>query len=157
MAAFDVAGAIANTKTMLAALPAWQTICGVDNATEAAQRIHEGGTEEESETVCPHIILDVTSLPTNWLGNHFRGRLSIEVRCELAIPEAQQRTYSTQYVWMWEKFGTIMEGINGAVGDASQMMADSLEVPVFPGRVDPNTNGGRVEWGFVLSLSCNFQ
>jgi hypothetical protein len=58
---------------------------------------------------------------------------------------------------MWGKFGEIMAGINGAVGGGGQLMADSLEVPVFPGRIDPDANKGRCEWGFVLSLSTDFQ
>jgi len=53
MAALDVAGAIANTKSMLSNLSAWQTICGVSTAALAAARIYEGGTDEDEELSLP--------------------------------------------------------------------------------------------------------
>jgi hypothetical protein len=158
MAALDIAGAIANVKSMLSNLSAWQTICGVSTSALAAARIYEGGTDEDEElSLTPCIFLDVTSLPTNWLANHLRGTLAIEIRVELDVPEDQRTTYSTQYVWVWGKFGELMAGINGAVDGSGQLMIEGLSVPTMPGRIDPNTNSGRCEWGFIYSLTVDFR
>jgi len=158
MAALDVAGAITNTKTMLSNLTAWKTICGVATADEAAQQIHEGGIEVESDDIqtTPCIILDVTSLPTDWMPSRLSGDLTIEVRVELEVPPEETSTYAKQYIWVWTQFGNILAGIMGAVGGAGQLMIRRLETPVMPGRVDPNTNNGRCEWGFVINLTTDF-
>jgi hypothetical protein len=86
-----------------------------------------------------------------------RGTLAIEIRVELDVPEDQRTTYSTQYVWVWGKFGELMAGINGAVGGSGQLMIEGLSVPTMPGRIDPNTNSGRCEWGFIYSLTVDFR
>lgn len=158
MAALDIAGAMQNVKTMLAGLSAWQTICGVSASGPASLRIYEGGIEEEKDgtTLAPCCFLDFTSLPTNWLGSRFQGRITVEMRFELAVPEANQTTYADEFVWVWEKCSAILAGINGAVGNAGQLMADSLEMPLKPGKIDPHENNGRCEWGFILALSMDF-
>ena len=158
MYALDVAGAISNVKTMLSNLTAWQTICGVSTATEAAYRIYEGGIEvAETEKTTPLIILDVTSLPTNWLASQLTGDLTIEIRVELEVSLESQNTYATQYMWAWTQFGNLLAGINGAVGGSGQPMIRRLETPTMPGRIDPNTNNGRCEWGFVFNLTTYFR
>lgn len=154
MAALDVVGALANVKTMLSNLTAWQTICGVSTAAAAAERIYEGAVEEvDGETTTPSIILDVTSIPTTWKANRFHGELAIEIRCELEVPEVNRSTFSAQYVWVWTQYSAILAGIAGAVGGSDQHMSTSLETPIMPGRIDPDENQGRCEWGFVLSLT----
>jgi hypothetical protein len=156
MAALDVGTAMQNVKTMLSNLTAWQTICGAANASEAALRIYEGGIEETDETLAPVCFLDFTSLPTNWLGNRFQGRLTIEMRFELAVPIDNQTSYADQFVWVWDQVSDLLAGINGAVGGSGGLMADTLEMPTQPGRIDPHENKGRCEWGFILALSVDF-
>jgi hypothetical protein len=154
MAALDVVGALASVKTMLSELTAWQTICGVSSAAEAAKRIHEGGIEvEEGQTTAPSIVLDITSFPTTWKANRFHGDLAIEIRVEFEVPEENRATFSDQYVWVWGKYSDILAGIAGAVGGSGQHMSTTLETPLMPGRVDPDDNSGRCEWNFVLSLT----
>jgi hypothetical protein len=153
VAALNLAGAMANLKTMLSGLTAWTTICTTAGGASAALRIYEGGTEQEGETLAPCIFLDFTSLPTNWIGQRFTGRLSFEIRCEFPIPKDNRLTYSDEYLYAWGFLSDMLAGINGAVGGAGQLMADSLEVATAPARISPEENQGRVEWGFILTLS----
>ena len=156
MAALDVATTIANCKSMLSGLAAWQSICKVSTSAEAAKRIVEGGTEEpEDAALCPIILLDVTSVPTNWIANRLRGTLTIEIRVELEVPP-EYVTFAQQYVWIWQQCSALLAGINGAVGGSGQLMIDRLETPLLPGRKDPNLVNGRNEWGFIISLSVDF-
>ena len=46
MAVRDLAGCMANVRSMLSGLSQWQAICDVDNAADAAERIHYGGVDE---------------------------------------------------------------------------------------------------------------
>lgn len=157
MAALDFAGAVANVKTMLAGLTAWQSICGVSTSAEAAKRIYLGGEEEtEEETLCPMIVLDIDPFNVNWLQSTFRGKLAVEIRCELAIPEEKQASISDQYSWVWEQVSSLLNGINGSVNGAGQLMAESLNMTIKPGAINPDENHGRCEWGFVLMLSLEF-
>lgn len=157
MAALDFAGAVTNVKTMLSGLTAWQSICGVSSSAEAAKKIYLGGQEEcEEESLCPMIILDIDPFNTNWLQSTSRGKLPVEIRCELAVPEANRATISEQYSWVWSQVGSLLAGINGAVNGAGQLMVDSLNMAIKPGAIDPDENHGRCEWGFVLSLTLEF-
>lgn len=157
MAALDVATALANVRTMLSGLSAWQTICGVSSSTEAAYRIFYGAIDENQEiNSAPCIILDVSSVPTNWLGARLHGTLAVEVRCYLITPESERVTIGSQYVWVWQKLSAMMDGINGAVGDAGEIMMNSLSVPLMPGRVDPDSNQGENEWLFIIELTADF-
>lgn len=158
MAALDVAAAMQNVKTMLSNLTAWQTICDVSSAAAAALRIYEGGIEDDQpESLTPCIFLDFTSLPTNWLANRFTGRLTVEIRCELAVPKDNQTSYADEFVWVWQQCSALLAGINGAVSGAGGLMADSLEMPTKPGKIDPHENQGRCEWGFIFAISLDFQ
>jgi hypothetical protein len=75
MAALDVAGAIANVKTMLSGLAAWQTICGVTTTGEAAKRIHLGAIEDTGEeSPCPCILLDIDPFNSDWMPSTAHGR-----------------------------------------------------------------------------------
>lgn len=157
MAALDFAGAVNAVKTMLAGLTAWQSICGVSTSAEAAKRIYLGGEEEsEEESLCPMIVLDIDPFAVNWLQSTFRGKLQVEIRCELAVPDENRGTVSEQYSWVWTQVSALLAGINGAVQGAGQLMADSLNMAVKPGAINPDENHGRCEWGFVLMLTLEF-
>lgn len=157
MAALDVGTALSNVRTMLSGLSAWQTICGVATSGAAIHRIHYGAIEDDQEsTSAPCIILDVTSVPTNWLANRLQGTLTIEMRFYLEMPNSERETFSDQYIWAWQKFSAMMDGINGACGDAGEVMIKSLDVPLMPGRIDPDMNKGVSEWNFILSLGVDF-
>lgn len=160
MAALDIGTALTTLRTMLSGLTAWQTICGVSSSSEAALKIHYGAVEEDPEhpdcELNPCIVLDVTSLPTGWKANKLHGTATFEMRFYLEMPEAEKTTYSTQYLWVWQQFSAMLAGIDGAVGGAGQAMIDSLSVPLLPGRIDPDDNGGKSEWNFVISLTVDF-
>lgn len=160
MAALDVGTALTNLKTMLSELTAWQTICGVSTDAEAALKIHYGAVEEDPDNegceLNPSIVLDVTSLTTTWQANKLHGTATFEIRFYMEMPDAEKATYGTQYVWIWQQFSSMLAAIDGAVGGAGQAMIDSLSVPLLPGRIDPDDNGGKSEWNFVLSLTVDF-
>lgn len=156
MAALDVASALTSIRTMLSGLSAWQTICGVSTAAKAAERIHYGAVDELDEsTLSPCIILDVTSLPANWLGNRLQGEVTFEMRFYLEMPDSKKASFGDQYLWAWQQFSAMLDAINGAVGDAGEAMIQSLSVPLMPGRIDPDENGGLSEWNFILSLGLH--
>lgn len=160
MAALDVATAFTNLKTMLSNLTAWQTICGVSTASEAAQKIHYGAVEFDAENpggeLSPNIILDVTSLNTIWKANKLHGTVVFELRFYMQMDEAEKASYSTQYLWIWTKFSAMLAAIDGAVGDAGGTMIQSLTVPLMPGRIDPDDNMGQSEWNFIISIGVDF-
>jgi hypothetical protein len=160
MAALDVGTSLATLRTMLSGLSAWQTICGVSTSAEAAKRIHYGAVEldqdEPTSSSNPCIVLDITSLSTKWLANRLQGTAVFEMRFYLEMPEAEKSTYSVQYIWIWQQFSAMLAAINGAVGGAGQSMIDSLDVPLMPGRLDPDQNGGGSEWNFVISMGVDF-
>lgn len=157
MAALDVAGAITNVKTMLSDLAVWQTICGVASSAAAGERIHLGAIEDAGEeSPCPFIILDVDPFQSDWMPSTSHGSLVIEVRVELAIPEANRLTYSAQYSWVWTQLSSLLAGINGAVNGSGGLMMTNLNMPIAPGPLDPDENNGRIEWAFTLSLVMKF-
>lgn len=160
MAALDVGTALQNLRTMLSGLSAWQTICGVASPTEAAKRIYYGGLEldqdEPTSSSNPCILLDITSLSTKWKANRLHGTAVFEMRFYLEMPEAEKATYSDQYIWVWEQFSAMLDAINGAVGGSGKSMIENLDVPLMPGRLDPDQNGGGSEWNFVISMGVNF-
>lgn len=157
MAALDILTAVDNVKTMLAGLPAWQSICSVNNATDAGRRIHKGGKEETAEfTLCPCITLVVRPLDTNWMASRARGEITVEIRMELAIPDANRETYEKQWLWMHEQTAAMLAGINGAVGSGSQLMLRSLGLPLLPGDIDSDDNQGRCEWSTIMLATMDF-
>jgi len=160
MAALDVGTALTSLRAMLSGLSAWQTICGVSNSTEAAKKIHYGAVELESDepeaNANPCIVLDITSLSTKWKANRLHGTAVFEMRFYLEMPEAEKATYGTQYIWVWQTFSAMLDAINGAVGGAGQSMINNLDVPLMPGRLDPDNNGGGSEWNFVVSMGVDF-
>jgi hypothetical protein len=101
-------------------------------------------------------VLDITSLSTKWVANRLHGTAVFEMRFYLEMPEAEKATYSDQYIWIWEQFSAMLDAINGAVGGAGQSMIDSLDIPLMPGRLDPDQNGGGSEWNFVISMGVDF-
>jgi hypothetical protein len=159
MAVLDAGTYLATVRTVLSGLSAWQTLCGVSTAAEAIQHIHFGALDLDKDASPgdenPCMILDVTSLPTEWRGNRLHGTITVEIRVYLSMPESERATYGSQYVWVWSKFSAILDAINGVVGDAGEIMIRSMAVPLFPGRVDPDNNGGEGEWLFVLSLTSD--
>jgi hypothetical protein len=160
MAALDVGTALANLKTMLSGLAAWQSICGVSSSTEAAKRIHYGATEldpeEQEGSENPCIVLDITSLSTTWRANRLHGTAIFEMRFYLEMPDAEKQSYSTQYIWVWQKFSAMLDAVNSAVAGSGQAMIKNLDVPLMPGRIDPDNNGGGSEWNFVISMGVDF-
>lgn len=157
MAAMDVAGAIANVKTMLSGLTAWQTICGVSTSAEAAKRIHLGGIEDDgSESLCPLIVLDIDPINTDWMQSTLSGDLVITADFDLSIPESERSSIAAQYIWTWQKFSEVLAGINGAVNGDGGLMLKGLGVPLKPGPIDNDDNLGRCEWRFGLSFTLRF-
>lgn len=138
---------------MLSGLTAWQSICGVATAAEAALRIYEYGVEEDPAcTLCPLIILDIDETVLTWTGGTTQGTLPVDVRIELEIPPDNRGTYSEQGTWFWQQLSALLAGITGAVGGGGQLMFRGLTMPVKPGLIDIKENNGRVEWMTTLRL-----
>ena len=157
MAAMDIPAAVANVKTMLGSLTAWQTICQVDNSADALKRIYRGGVKDDGDcTLCPIIFLDSRPVSTNWLASRVHGELPVEIRMELAIPDDKQETYETEWVWMHEQLAAMLAGINGAVQGSGQLMLRSLDVTMAPGLINPDDNQGRREWGTIMEATMDF-
>lgn len=160
MADLDVGTALSTLRTTLSSLSAWQTICGVSTAAEAIKKIHYGAVEldqdEPASSQNPCIVLDVTSLATTWKANRLHGTAVFEMRFYLEMPDAEKSSYGTQYVWVWQQFSAMLDAINGAIGGAGQTMINNLDVPLMPGRLDPDNNGGGSEWNFVISMGVDF-
>lgn len=153
MAALDVAGAIDNVKTMLSELSAWQAICAVNNSTDAAKRIYEGGVQEDPDkTVNPCIVLDIDPFTSEWMPSTSKGVLVVEIRTELVIPEDKRGSYATQYVWVWQQVAALLAGINANINDPGELMVENINLPLKPGPIDPGDNQGRIEWGFIIAL-----
>ena len=160
MAALDVGTALTTLRTMLSNLTAWQTVCGVSSASEAAKKIHYGAVEldqdEPASSHNPCIVLDITSLSTQWRANRLHGTAVFELRFYLEMPDAEKASYAAQYIWIWQQFSAILDGINGAVGGSGQAMINNLDIPLMPGRLDPDNNTGGSEWNFVISMGLDF-
>lgn len=157
MANFDIASAVTNVKTMLAGLPAWQALCKVATAAEAAEKIYIGVIEDDgAESKCPLISLDINPVVTTWDGGRLRGKIAVEIRMELAIPSSNSRTMQDCYLYMWQQCGNMIAGINGAVGGSGQLMTESCAMRSTPGPIDPNENFGRNEWAVIWDLTMDF-
>lgn len=153
MARLDLIGAVNNVRTMLATCSSWQSICGVSSSTDASKRIYRGGIEDDgTESLCPMILLRIDPLQTDFTGDTSRGKLTVECRIELAIPEDKSDSYEAQYVWVWEKLSAILADINASVNGSGGLMMRSLNMPLEPGPIDPNDNHGKLEWAMVLGI-----
>jgi len=152
MAALDIDGAVQNVKTMLSELSAWQTITGTSSAAEAAKRIFEYGVDDSAGSESPCFILDIAEFPGEWRAGRIAGSLMIEARLELEIPDANRLTYSTEGRWYWQQLASILAGINSNVRGSGELMFQNLSMPLKPGRIDPETNEGRVEWMCILGI-----
>lgn len=158
MAALDIDDCVQNVKTMLKNLSAWQTILGVSTAADAAEHIHEYGVEDsDDDPATPCIILDVEDLPTRWQAGELAGSLTVQMRLELEIPEANRDTYSTQGRWFWQKLSALLAGINGGVNDGGELMLDGVSMLLKPGRIEPDTNNGRTDWMCILGLEVHLR
>jgi hypothetical protein len=152
MARLDVLGLLTNTRSMLGSLTAWQEICGVSTAGEATERIYLGGVVAAPEqALAPICWLDVDPANFDWQGTS-RGRVTIEARFEIAIPEDKIADYSQQFSWIWGRVSALMADINAAVNGSGQLMLRSLTMPVRPGPIDPDDNDGRTDWMLQLGL-----
>ncbi len=155
MAALDVKGTLQNARTMLSGLTAWQSICGVATAAEAAERIIYGGfddTDEDAALTPPYCILDIETFESNWQGGRFQPVLPITLRFELAVDPEHTATWQDQYLWVWEKFSDIINGIQSNVQGGGQLMAEELNLLLRPGLIDPDTNNGRCDWLFIIQI-----
>lgn len=157
MAALDVDGAVQAVKTMLSGLTAWQTITGTSTSAAAAQHIHEYGVDETDGSQCPLIILDIDDLPLRWSGGRTAGTLQVQCRMELAIPDANQSSYSAEGRWFWQQLGSLLAGINGGVRGGGELMFEGLDLLLKPGRIDPEQNEGRLEWMTILGVNVWLQ
>lgn len=156
MAKLDVDGALQNVKTMLSGLTWWQGVCQVSTTALAALSIYEGGVEKEpEESAAPCIILDIDPLNTDWMATS-RGQLTVTVHVEIPIPAESQTNYQAKYRYAWQQFGSMMEGINGAVNGSGQLMLQGMNVTQEPGEFDPKETGNRCEWGWIISLVLDF-
>lgn len=152
MATLNFNGVVANVKTMLKNLSAWQVICNVSTAAEAAERIYEYGVTDTGASLCPCIILDIDSDQMDWQGGALQGALPIDVRMELEIPDAERTSYATEAVWFWTKLSALLDGINTSVNDGGELMLERMTLPLRPGLIDPDENQGRREWMTVIRL-----
>jgi hypothetical protein len=157
MAALDIDGAVQSVKTMLSELSAWQTITSTGSAAAAALRIFEFGVDDSAGSESPCFILDIGEFPVAWEAGRLAGPLMIEARLELEIPEANRTTYSTEGRWFWQQLASILAGINSNVKGSGQLMFQGLSMPLKPGRIDPETNEGRIEWMCVLGFEVWLQ
>jgi hypothetical protein len=152
MARLDVLGLLTNTRSMLGSLTTWQEICGVSTAGEATERIYLGGVVAAPEdALAPICWLDVDPANFDWQGTS-RGRVTIEARFEIAIPEDKIADYSQQFSWIWGRVSALMADINATVNGSGQLMLRSLTMPVRPGPIDPDDNDGRTDWMLQLGL-----
>ena len=136
MSALDILGLLDNTRTMLAGLAAWQSVCGVATSVEAAQRIYLGGVEATSEEdTSPLCWLDVN--PTVF---------------EISVPETERVTFQDEYRYAWTQASAILAGINAGVNGSGQLMLRTLTMPLRPGLINPEDNDGRHDWRFTLGL-----
>lgn len=152
MTALNVLGLLDNTRTMLAGLVAWQSVCGVSTTAEAAERIYLGGVEAEPEQdTSPLCWLDVNPATFDWMATN-RGRVTVEAVFEIGVPEQERVTYGDEYRWAWTQASAILAGINGAVNGSGQLMLRSLTMPLRPGLINPEDNDGRHDWRFTLGF-----
>ena len=152
MARLDVLGLLTNARTMLAGLTAWQSICGVTTTAEASERIYLGGVvAAPEEALAPICWLDIDPTNFDWQGTA-RGRVTVEARFELAVPEDKIADYSQQFSWVWHQVSALLADINGAVNGSGQLMLRNITMPMRPGPIDPDDNDGRTDWMLQLGL-----
>ena len=152
MARLDVATLMTTCKTMLGGLSAWQSLCNTTSATEATKRIYLGGVVANPlESTCPVCWLDLNPAVFDWAGTG-RGRLTVEARYEIAVPETMVDDYQQQYLWVWERVADLMADINSNVNGSGGLMLRSFTMPLRPGQIDPADNDGRCEWSFTFGL-----
>ncbi|MGV2337614.1 MAG UNVERIFIED_CONTAM: hypothetical protein LVR18_27220 [Planctomycetaceae bacterium] len=152
MSALDILGLLNNTKTMIAGLAAWQSVCNVTTSAEAGSRIYLGGVEAAPEDdTSPLCWLDVNPATFDWMGTS-RGRVTVEAVFEIGIPTEEQVTFQREFRYAWTQASAILAGINGAVNGSGQLMMRSLTMPLRPGLINPEDNDGRHDWRFTLGL-----
>jgi hypothetical protein len=152
MSALDILGLLDNTRTMLAGLAAWQSVCGVATSAEAAQRIYLGGVEATSEEdTSPLCWLDVNPTTFDWMATS-RGRVTVEAVFEIGVPETERVTFQDEYRYAWTQASAILAGINASVNGSGQLMLRTLTMPLRPGLINPEDNDGRHDWRFTLGL-----
>jgi hypothetical protein len=157
MASLDLDGAVQSVKTMLSELTAWQTITGTTSAAEAAKRIHEGGVAESEVSETPLIILEIDDFPMRWDGGRLQAPLVVDVRIELEIPHGNRGCYADEWRWFHQQLGSLLAGINGVVRGDGALMLQEVNWRLKPGRIDPDTNDGRLEWMAILGFSVWLQ
>ena len=155
MAAIDVATTLQNCKTMWSGLAAWQAICGVATATEAAERIYIGGTPEDTDSLVPSTVFEIAGIPLQKTGAHFRGTMDVNIWCELEVPNTNNDTYENQYLWVWSKWAALMAEMITTSNTSGGLMLESLRPVQLPGRKDSKVNQGRKEWGFTFAFSTH--
>jgi hypothetical protein len=152
MTALNILGLLDNVKTMLAGLVAWQSVCGVATAAEAAERVYLGGVEATPEDdASPLCWIDVNPATFDWMATN-RGRVTVEAIFEIGVPETEQETFQDEYRYAWTQASAILAGINAAVNGSGQLMLRSLTMPLRPGLINPEDNDGRHDWRFTLGL-----
>lgn len=157
MAALDIDGAVQGVKTMLSNLSAWQTITRTSTAADAAKHIHEGGVDDSERSRTPLIILDVDDFPMDWDAGRTAGFLTIDTRIELEIPGDSRMTYATEWRWFMQQLSAILAGINANVRGSGELMFNGLSWRLKPGRIEPDTNEGRIEWMTILGIEVWLQ
>lgn len=154
MAALDFGGTLANVKTMLSGVAAWQTICGVSTSALAAERIYLGGLAEDvdDESPCPCAVINIgdQGSPVEW---NRSTALAVEIVFQLPMPDEEQQNESDQWIWIWSKHSALVAGIHAAVGGSGQLQHTATTTVVKPGPINPDENQGRNEWTFTLSLT----
>lgn len=157
MAALDAVTTLTNLRTSLASMTSWQSIVGVATAAEALEKIFIGGVPEDTEGAVPSIVLEVSSVPLELAGGHFRtSSMTINVWCELAVPSTSMATYEDQYLYVWGKWSAIMAEFSALAIAGSTLMTQRIQQVQLPGRKDSNLNQGRKEWGFTIAVITHF-
>lgn len=162
MAALDVNTCMTNIRTLISGLTTWQTITGTSSATDSAKYIFRGGfrvqdesPENEISPEPPYCILDIEDLNANWKQSRFHATFGAMLWFELAVPQSNQSTYETQYIWVWQQLSGILADINSGVQDGGQLMSEAISLVIKPGLVTPEENSGRCDWRFALGLEGN--
>ena len=109
MSALDILGILNNTRTMLSGLVAWQSVCGVSTAAEAAERIYLGGVEATAEEdTSPLCWIDVNPATFDWMATN-RGRVTVEAVLKSAFQKRNAKrikmnidTHGRRPVQFWQ-------------------------------------------------------
>ena len=151
MAQLDLGATLANVKTMLSGLTAWQTICSVATSTEAAERIYLGGAEDSGD-LCPCCVIDLADSSAPFEFNRSTA-VNVEMRFQLAMPEDQQKNLQTEYIWAWSQCSALLLGIRENSNGTGELMHTGTSLTVKPGPIDPAENDQRNEWAFTLQIT----